>query len=46
MGWKSIDNILNNIRTSAKERVDNRNVMAEGPCDISNVRTFKEALLG
>ena len=26
--------------------VDNRNVMAEGPRDISNVSTFKEALLG
>ena len=46
MGWKSIDNIINDIRTSVKERADDRNVMAEGPCDVSNVRTFKEALLG
>ena len=47
MGWKSIKDILTEIRQSAKEHVVNRNVTEKPKSDNDkNKMTFKEALMG
>ena len=46
MGWKSIRDILNDVRNSAKERVENSNKNVTENANVEKLKmTFKEALV-
>ena len=46
MGWKSVEDILNDIRNSTKERVENSNKNVAENANVENFKmTVKKALM-